>query len=249
MAHPRGSVKGFNKPSGLFQVEPGEAWRYPIARPVAPWLAMRQPVVTFRGAAPLKVGIVSDIHCNLSGLDLALEAMGDVDELLCLGDSIFEYQFSNDVVARLRERRAHIIQGNHEEVFLSPAGTRARERVGIDPALLQYVAKQPHRRYLELAGKRLLLIHSTPWEPRGEYVHPHSAKLDRFAEADADIVLYGHTHCQTVKRIGSVLVINPGSAGDPRDSRNDRQLSCAVLDMASDEVQVINYPDPRYTSV
>jgi predicted phosphodiesterase len=45
-----------------------------------------------------------------------------------------------------------------------------------------------------------------------------------------------------------VLVINPGSAGDPRDSRNDRQLSCAVLDMASDEVQVINYPDPRYTS-
>ena len=172
--------------------------------------------------------------------------MGNVDELLCLGDSIFEYRFSNDVVARLRERRAHIIQGNHEEVFLSAAGVRARERAGIDPALLTFLAEQPLRRHLELAGKRLLLIHSTPWEPRGEYVHPHSTKLNRFAEADADIVLYGHTHCQVVKRVGSVLVINPGSAGDARDSSNNRQLSCAVLDLSSEEVQVIDYPDPRH---
>jgi putative phosphoesterase len=194
----------------------------------------------------LRVGIVSDLHCNLQGLDLALEAIGEMDELLCLGDSIFEYQFSNGVVARLKERGAHIITGNHEEVFMSPAGARARERAGIDPALLQFLARQPHRRYLNLAGKRLLLVHSTPWEPRGEYVHPHSAKLDRFAEADADIVLYGHTHCQVVKRIGSVLVINPGSAGDARDVRNGRQLSCAVLDTSSEEVRLIDYPDPRY---
>ncbi len=175
--------------------------------------------------------------------------MGDVDELLCLGDSIFEYQFSNDVVARLKQRRAHIIQGNHEEVFMSPAGARARARDGIDPELLAFLAGQPHRRYLDLAGKRLLLIHSTPWEPRGEYVHPHSSKLARFAEADADIVLYGHTHCQVVTRVGGVLVINPGSAGDARDSRNDRQLSCAVLDLVSEEVRVIDYPDPRYQQV
>jgi putative phosphoesterase len=196
----------------------------------------------------LKVGIVSDLHCNLLGLDLALGAMGNIDELLCLGDSIFEYQFSNDVIARLKKRGAHIIQGNHEEVFLSPAGVRARERNGIDPALLGFLANQPHRRYLELDRKRLLLIHSTPWEPRGEYVHPHSSRLELFAEADADIVLYGHTHCQVVKRVGNVLVVNPGSAGDARDSRNNRQLSCAVLDTVSEEVRVIDYPDPRFAS-
>lgn len=194
----------------------------------------------------MKVGIVSDLHCNLQGLDLALQAMGDVDELLCLGDSIFEYQFSNDVVARLKQRGAHIIQGNHEEVFLSAAGVRAREREGIDPVLLGFLAEQPHRRSLELGGKRFLLVHSTPWEPRGDYVHPHSASLDRFGQADADFVLYGHTHCQVVKRIGSVLVINPGSAGDARDSRNGRKLSCAVLDLVSEEVRIIDYPDPRY---
>jgi putative phosphoesterase len=194
----------------------------------------------------LKVGIVSDLHCNIQGLDLALDAMGSVDELLCLGDSIFEYQFSNAVVARLRDRGAHIIQGNHEEVFLSTAGARARERPGIDTDLLDFLAEQPHRKYLQLGRKRLLLIHSTPWEPRGDYVHPHSPRLDRFAEADADIVLYGHTHCQVVKHVGSVLIINPGSAGDARDSRNNRQLSCAVLDTDTDEVSIIDYPDPRF---
>ena len=131
-------------------------------------------------------------------------------------------------------------------MFLSEAGERARQRPGIDPDQLRFLAAQPPRRTLQLAGKRLLMVHSTPWEPRGEYIHPHSAKLDRFADADADIVMYGHTHCQVVKRVGSVLVINPGSAGDARDSRNDRQLSCAVLDPASEQVQVIDYPDPRY---
>ena len=33
-----------------------------------------------------------------------------------------------------------------------------------------------------------------------------------------------------------------------RDSRNDRQLSCAVLDTVSEEVRVIDYPDPRFAS-
>jgi putative phosphoesterase len=194
----------------------------------------------------VKIGIVSDIHCNVAGLQLALDAMGDIDELLCLGDAIFEYQFSNGVVAMLQERRAYVIQGNHEEVFLSAAGIRARERPGLDPALIGWMAEQPHRLKLELGGKTLLMVHSTPWEPRGEYVHPHSSKMARFAEADADFVLYGHTHAQTVQRFGRVLVINPGSAGDGRDSRNDRQLSCAVLDLQTEEVQVINYPDPRF---
>jgi putative phosphoesterase len=194
----------------------------------------------------MKLGIVSDIHGNLAGLELALANMADVDELLCLGDAIFDYRFSNEVVALLRERGAYLIQGNHEEVFFSNAGIRAREREGIDPSLLAYLAEQPHRRELEFDGKRVLMVHSTPWEPRGEYIYPHSARLSRFAEADADFVLYGHTHAQLVRQLGSVTVINPGSAGDARDHRNDRQLSCAILDTRTDEVTLINYPDPRF---
>ena len=50
----------------------------------------------------MKLGIVSDLHCNIDGLKHALDIMGSVDELLCLGDSIYEYRFSNEVVALLR---------------------------------------------------------------------------------------------------------------------------------------------------
>lgn len=190
----------------------------------------------------MKLGIVSDLHCNIDGLDRALEIMGPIDTLLCLGDSIFEHGFSNEVVGRLRERDALTILGNHEEVFLGAAGARARSRPEIDQRLLGWLADRPHRHELQVDGKRILMVHSTPWEPRGSYVHPHSAALERFGEADADIVLYGHTHRQLVRRIGRVLVINPGSAGDARDPRNGGQLSCAVLDTATDEVVVHDFP-------
>ncbi len=193
----------------------------------------------------MKFGIVSDIHCNAAGLRQALALMGDVDELICLGDSIWEYRFSNEVAQLLRERGAHTILGNHEEGFFGPLGERARARADNDGELMAWLAAQPHRVELERDGKRLLLIHSTPWEPRGAYIHPDSPDLARFAEADADFVLYGHTHRQVAKRFGRVMVVNPGSAGDARDHGNGRLLSCAVLDTASEEVRIIDYPDPR----
>ncbi len=192
----------------------------------------------------MKLGIVSDLHCNIDGLTRALEIMGPIDELLCLGDSIFEYRFSNEVVALLKARGAHVIQGNHEEVFLGPQGARARERASIDRALLQWLAERPARIELDIGGKKVLMVHSTPWEPRGTYVYPHSRQLARFGEAEADIVLYGHTHQQLVRRIDGRLVVNPGSAGDGRDHNNDRQLSCAVLDTVSEEVVITNFEDP-----
>jgi putative phosphoesterase len=195
----------------------------------------------------MKLGIVSDIHCNARGLMRALELLGDVDELICLGDSIYEYRFSNEVVRLLRERKAQVIVGNHEECFFGPQGARARARNGVDPDLADWLLAQPHRRELKTGGKTLLLVHSTPWEPRGAYIHPGSGEMARFGETDADFVLYGHTHQQVVRRVGRVLVINPGSAGEARDPRNGSQLSCAVLDTASEEVRLMDFPDPQRT--
>ena len=100
----------------------------------------------------MKLGIVSDLHCNIDGLDRALETMGSIDALLCLGDSIYEYSFSNAVIGRLHELEALTILGNHEEVFLGAAGVRARSRADIDRPLLGWLAEQPHRRELRIDG-------------------------------------------------------------------------------------------------
>lgn len=194
----------------------------------------------------MRFGIVSDIHGNLAGLQRALALMGEVDKVLCLGDCIYEYRFSNDVVALLRQRDALVVQGNHEEVFFSPSGVRARSRNEVDGGLAAFLAAQPFRRELRCGNKSVLMVHSTPWEPRGEYVYPHSPALGRFADAGTDIVLYGHTHVQLVRKVGPVLVINPGSAGDARDPGNGRLLSCAVLDTETDAVRIFDYADPRF---
>ena len=71
---------------------------------------------------------------------------------------------------------------------------------------------------------------------------PTSSELQRFGEADADIVLYGHTHRQVVRRVGRVLVVNPGSAGEARAPCNGWQLSCVVLNTVTEEVVVRDFP-------
>ena len=189
----------------------------------------------------MRIGIVSDIHGNMAGLLKAVELMGAVDELLCLGDTIYDYRFSNEVVGWLRDNDIPTILGNHEWGFLGPQGARARAASWVDQDLVAWLEAQPYRMELQRHGQRILMVHSTPWEPQGSYVLPGSKDLQRFGEADADIVLYGHTHQQVAERVGDVLVVNPGSAGDARDSRNGRQLSCAVLDLAEGDVQMIDY--------
>jgi len=193
----------------------------------------------------MKIGIISDIHGNLPGLDAALDGMGPVDRLICAGDAFDEYRFSNEVVARLRGLDASYVLGNHEDTLLSPAGARARARAGIDHQLLCWAREQPHWMRLKVDGKNLLLFHSTPWEPYGEYVYPHSSSLLRFGELDVDYAVYGHTHTQLSRRVDRTLVINPGSAGQARDPKNGRQPSYCVLDTSSDEVLFENHEDPR----
>jgi len=192
----------------------------------------------------MRLGIVSDIHCNAAGLARALEAMGEIDELICAGDAIYQFRFSNEVVGQLRERGAHLIHGNHEETFLSRDGVRAQQAPWIQADLLDYLREQPATRRVQLNGKSLFVVHGSPWEPTREYLYPHTPTLRRFADFDADYVIMGHTHYQMAERVGRTLLINPGSAGEARDPRNDFQLSFAILDTGTDEVRFGNFPDP-----
>src|SRR4051794_10708542 len=102
--------------------------------------------------------------------------MGAIDALLCLGDSIYEYRFSNAVVGRLRELDALTILGNHEEVFLGAAGARARSGAEIDRSLLDWLAERPHRHELRIDGKRILMVHSTPWGAARQLCDAHQRR-------------------------------------------------------------------------
>ncbi len=192
----------------------------------------------------MKLGIVSDIHCNIAGLELALDLMAPFDELWCAGDSVFQFRWSNEVVGRLRELGARVVLGNHEETLLGVDGLRALSSPKVDQDLVEWMRAQPYRIDEEVGGKRVVMTHGSPWEPWKEYHYPHESVWSRAAELDCDALIVGHTHFQMAQRFGRVLVINPGSAGDPRDHRNEFQLSCATWDTTTEEVSFYDYKDP-----
>lgn len=189
----------------------------------------------------MRIGIVSDIHGNAAGLRAALDRMGDVDELLCLGDVVEEYRFDNDSVAVLRDRDARCVLGNHDIGFLGPDGVRARAAAHVDHDLVAWLGSHPLRIDTVVAGQRLVMTHASPCAPFTQYVLPQSPELKRIAEVDAEYVLIGHTHKQMATRVGTPLVVNPGSVGQGRDHSNGRKLSYAVLDATTGEVTFDDY--------
>ena len=196
---------------------------------------------------PMRLGLISDVHCNAAALRVALDRMGAVDELLCAGDVVYQYRFGeggNEVCEILRERRARVILGNHDLILLGPQGGRARESASVNPEMVDYLRSRPVLVDVEVAGRRLVMAHGSPFEPYDTYLYPTTPELKRLAEIDADYIILGHTHYQMAERVGKALVINPGSVGEARDFRNGRRLSYAVLDVSSGELTFDDFEVP-----
>jgi putative phosphoesterase len=183
----------------------------------------------------VRIGIVSDMHCDAVGLAAALDRLQDVDLLLCAGDMVLQYRFSDEVIGLLRERDALAILGNHDRIVLSPHGDGVRRAGQGAPEHWAWLAAQPAQRRLAVDGCRLLLAHGTPWDDPTSlsctYLYPHdSAAIRRLADCDADVVVLGHTHFPMLKRHRSTLVVNPGSCGEARDRG---LLTYGLLDTAA----------------
>jgi putative phosphoesterase len=192
----------------------------------------------------LRIGIVSDVHGNAAGLAAALDRMGSVDLLLCAGDMVEEYRFSNETVELLRNRNAICVLGNHDLGLLGRNGERARRAPHVRADLVEWLASHPLRHDLEVAGKKLLLTHASPCEPYTQYVMRQSPELKRMRDIEADYIVIGHTHAQMAEPVGRAVVINPGSVGQARDHSNGKLLSYAVLYPATGVIEFDNYDMP-----
>lgn len=192
----------------------------------------------------VRIGVVSDIHGNHRALARAIDLLGPIDRLLCVGDAINQHRFSNEVVAMLRDLDATTIWGNHEAAFFGPGSARLREANWIDRSAMQWLEERQTIETLELAGRRLLLVHSTPRQPFGNYVSLLNGGLDHhFADTGADVILCGHTHRPDAVWCGQTLVLNPGSAGEGMPRQNGYILSCAVLDLETLKHERIEFRD------
>jgi putative phosphoesterase len=191
------------------------------------------------GIPPRKLGFVSDIHGNAEGLKWALNKMRETDLVFCAGDAVFQYSFSNEVFDLLRKNEVVAIRGNHEAVILSPDGERLRGSGAITAENMDYMERMPVKLEMEIGGRKLLMVHGSPWKPLREYVFPQSTRFNDFNTIDADIIVLGHTHYPMVKRVGEKLIVNPGSCGDARENDDyGKSWSYAVLDLETGEVEL-----------
>jgi putative phosphoesterase len=191
------------------------------------------------------LGIISDVHCNAVAMERALEELGaTVDEILLSGDAVLQYRFSNEVIENVRDHGITYVTGNHEMILLSQHGERARGNPGVRRRNVELMAAAPDRHERTVSGKRLLMVHASPFPPYGDYLYAGSPQLARCAELDVDILVLGHTHVPMATRVGRTLVVNPGSLGQGGDPAYPGMVSYAVLDTDSEEVTVHRFANP-----
>ena len=93
-----------------------------------------------------------------------------------------------------------------------------------------YYTNVPLERIININGEKLLLLHG------------HSAGVKRglaqlaarAKECGVQTALYGHTHIPAIDRVGGILLINPGSLGEPRMLR---RASLAVIEIRDGSIK------------
>jgi predicted phosphodiesterase len=209
----------------------------------------------------MRIAVVSDIHSNLVALEAVLSAIGSVDAIWHLGDTVGYGPEPQAVVDRLRAVGATGVRGNHDDAggggssieFFNPDGHRAMEwtRTQIDEPARSYLAGLPERLVPEASG--FTLAHGSPRDPIWEYLDSPQAARANLAAFETPYCLVGHTHVPHVFResrgrmravfvdpgsrlaLGEDrLILNPGSVGQPRDG--DPRSSYMLIDTGAGHV-------------
>jgi len=185
----------------------------------------------------MRLGIISDIHSNVYGLNSVMMELRNCDTILCAGDITGYYAFVNEVFEVLDRYNIQFIRGNHDGYLFQkdtsaygPIKKRSVEYTEevIFKENLHELRKAKLQYNRTIDGIKIKMYHGSPWNKLEEYVYPDYPDFERFNEIEADLIILGHTHHPMIKRVGDMLIVNPGSCGQPRD--RDPRASCMVFD-------------------
>jgi predicted phosphodiesterase len=208
----------------------------------------------------VRTALVSDTHGNAVALHAVLTELDaeGIERAVCLGDVVQGGPEPEECVDLLAARGWPVVLGNADAFVLDPetaegSSESVTERQlavrewtygRLGPARREAVAAYAPTVEVDLGdGRALLACHATP----GSYhdVVLPSAPEDEFRAAfggtGADVVACGHIHLPYLRRIGSTLVLNPGSVGlgydheqDPETPRFDPWAAWAIVSAGGD---------------
>jgi putative phosphoesterase len=200
----------------------------------------------------MRIAIVSDIHANIEALSSMPD---DYDELWVLGDLVGYGPSPREVIDFVRSRAAVVVRGNHDHAaaFDSSPGsplefremaeaTLAYTRAILRPEDLEYLGKLPLMAEKVIDGTRFLLCHETLLPLLHAHLPAHSEHWITELERIADVFLVGHTHKLFIRRFCNVVLVSPGSLGQPKRGRAD---ACYAIWDGDIELRSFEYPVAR----
>jgi len=176
----------------------------------------------------MKIAALSDIHGNLGALNAVLNdaQQHNADVIVNLGDILSGGLYPSQTADRLMPLGLPTIKGNHERQLLAgdPSRMGLSDRFAhgaLRDDQLAWIRDLPAT--LRLA-QDVLLVHGTPESDLIyflETVTEHGCRPATFDEvesracdANATLILCGHTHLQRSMRLDEwCLIVNPGSVG------------------------------------
>jgi len=192
----------------------------------------------------MRVLVFSDIHGNLPALQAVLLAAGPVDQIWCLGDIVGYGPYPNECIQLLRGLpNLTCLLGNHDAAVagLIPLHTFNLDakmsvqwtRSSLTPANKAWLEALPE---VQVMGQ-FTLAHGSPRNPIWEYLLDIYNAGDNFNHFETRACLVGHSHLpvafvqhaesgfvewfvpptDAVIQIEERMILNPGSAGQPRD--------------------------------
>lgn len=185
----------------------------------------------------MKVAIISDIHANVIALKAVLKDIEEqhVDSIYCLGDLVGYAPFPNEVIDFIKEMNIPTVMGNYDDGigyqrFICGCDYKDAEAEALGHQSIawtkrhtseenkEFLRNLPKEIKVNIAGKRLLLVHGSP-NRLNEYVTEEISEdyaRELITLAGTDILICGHTHLPFTMVLKDKLLINVGSVGKPK---------------------------------
>lgn len=190
------------------------------------------------------LGLIADVHSNAVALKEVLGSLNDVDMILSAGDVVGYNPYPDETIELFIEHGIRSICGNHDRAVVTgdTSGFNAYAafavmwtRKTLSAKGIHYLSALPPALRLSFDGKRIVIAHGS-FSRDDAYVYTENFTPSMLEEADADVLVLGHTHVQGKSVFGERVIVNPGSVGQPRD--NDPRAAFAVLDTDDGSVEL-----------